>query len=611
MSTTPSRFARGLPPNLVCETASFHGGDAAALTDLIDALKAWDYPGPRGVKFHPIAAASLALPEFHAYPIYERLQLPAQEWSRIIARAAPLDVWLEMADAHCVAVLAANRAGVRGVKFQASMVENAEVLERLPDLEPSGLDVMLNVSGLALEAIEACIERFAGAGLSRERIALQIGFQGYPTAVADTMLNKIAVLRHAFPAHALAFADHVAATDPFARVVPALAYALGCDAIEKHACLSRATAEFDHYSALEPDEMREVAGHLAKTARAHADRFVGTAERRYLDESVLQPALTAARGEGRLVGSGDVMVRRQGRAVLSQAAIRDEQARGRVLARDVPARSGLTRDDYRDANVAVVVACRMKSTRLPRKPFADLAGRSAVERCLENCLLAPRARSVVLATSTHPDDAELETVVDAMGGRVGFHRGDPDDVLRRYLDVADRDGIDVIVRVTADNPVVSPEIAGVLLDAHFRAGADLTRATNDAVGTGAHIINVEAMRRVDRLLGGAPMSEYMNWYFENNPEHFRIELVELPAALTRDYRLTLDYPADLALFERLFAELERRGRAARTPDVFAVLDEHPEIAALNTGQTIVYKSDEALIERLRRETRLPPPAPDA
>jgi len=164
---------------------------------------------------------------------------------------------------------------------------------------------------------------------------------------------------------------------------------------------------------------------------------------------------------------------------------------------------------------------------------------------------------------------------------------------------------DIIVRVTADNPVISPEIADFLVASHLRQGADFTRATRDAVGTGAHIINVEAMRRVIASLGSAPLSEYMNWYFENNADHFKVNIVDLPQDLVRDYRLTLDYQADLDMFRALFAELRAAGKKPYTRDVFAVLDRSPEIAAMNSEQVIVYKTDEALIDRLKRETRLP------
>ena len=591
------------PPDLVLETASFHGGDPSVIETLVAQLQALSYAGARGVKFHPIAADKLATPDFFAHPIYRQLELGQDVWARLIDKAHPLEVWLEMADAHCGDVLIANRARVRGIKFQPSMIENTEVLERIRTADPAGLDVLLNVSGLSLEQIEDCLHRFEQIGAERARILLQVGFQGYPTSIEDTMLNKLAVIRQAFPAHRLAFADHVAATDPFARIVPALATALGCTLIEKHSCITRDTAIHDKYSALEPAELAEMIAHLEKTATAFSPSFINAAEKKYLADSIQQPALAHPAPAATLLAPGDLIYRRQGAPVLSLDAIRAEQARGRVLAHDTSPGHGVTQQDFRDAKIAVVVACRMKSTRLKLKPKLDIDQMPALDRCLENCLRMRGASQVVLATSTvEQDDVLAEHTLD---GRVAFVRGDPEDVMRRYLDAADAHDIDIIVRVTADNPVISPEIADFLIDEHLRSGADFTRAATDAVGTGAHIINVEAMRRIISALGAAPLSEYMNWYFENNPDHFKLHIVDLPADLLRSYRLTLDYQADLDMFRALFAELRARGLEAYTRNVFAVLDEHPEIAALNSEQVVVYQTDQDLIDRLKRDTRMP------
>jgi N,N'-diacetyllegionaminate synthase len=590
------------PPYIIFETASFHGGDVSALGGLLDRLSTISYAGRKGVKFHTIAAQSLAKPDFYAFDIYRELEIPDADWSALISEAAgQLDVWLEMADLNCAAILKANRGKVHGIKFQASMLENREVLELLPEAEPQTLQTLVNVSGLELSEIESCLLALLKAGLQRDNLILQVGFQGYPTAVSDTMLNKISVLRNAFPSFRFSMADHVKAGDPFAKLVPSLAFACGCSHVEKHVCTDRSAAKYDHYSALEPREAQEMAMLLEQTAEAFSAHFINSAEQKYLVNSILQPCLALNLPQGSLVGASDLLFRRQSGKVLSSRQIVEIQKQGNVLSSDMAKMDALISASFRPARIAAIVACRMKSTRLKRKPLLDIAGKPALQRCLENCLLFPRVHSVVLATSTHPDDAVLETMT--LEGRVGFHRGDPDDVLMRYLDVTERDGIDIVVRVTADNPTVSPEITEFLIDSHLRSGADFTRACSDAVGTGTHIISVPAMKKVIKMLGGSPMSEYMNWYFENNSDVFKINIVDLPGDLVRDYRLTLDYQADLDMFNILFAELDKKGQLALTRNVFALLDSNPEIAKINNDQNIVYQTDSALIDKLKKETR--------
>jgi len=162
------------------------------------------------------------------------------------------------------------------------------------------------------------------------------------------------------------------------------------------------------------------------------------------------------------------------------------------------------------------------------------------------------------------------------------------------------------VRVTADCPVVSPEITALLLRHHFEAGADYTAPQECAVGSSLEIYNTEALRRVIALLGKAEYSEYMTWYMRNNPDVFKVNLVDLPQNLKRDYRLTLDYPEDLEMFSQLYAVLEERNQAPTLPNVCSVLDADPTIPALNEHLSLSYRTDQALIDKLNRLARIRP-----
>jgi len=258
--------------------------------------------------------------------------------------------------------------------------------------------------------------------------------------------------------------------------------------------------------------------------------------------------------------------------------------------------------DLTKAKVGVVVACRMKSSRLKKKATLKINGIASVERCLQNCRLISDVDEVVLATSTNEEDAILENYT--LGGKVKFWRGESDDVIKRYLGACEEYGIDVIIRVTADCPVVSPEIAKLLLKSHIETGADYTAAVNCAVGTGSEIYNVAALQKVIALLGDAEHSEYMTWYMQNNTEIFNVNFVELPDELKRDYRLTLDYPEDLEMFNKLYMLLDEQGVEPTLLNIFEILDGNSSIYEINQDLTLTYKTDSELIEKLNKETRI-------
>ena len=102
-------------PQLILETANFHGGDAGQLERAVDAFAAVDYPR-LGIKFHAFDPDRVALPDFSWYPVVKNFFVAESRWAELIARAAGrgLGVWLDLFCAYGVAVLGQNRGGPTG-----------------------------------------------------------------------------------------------------------------------------------------------------------------------------------------------------------------------------------------------------------------------------------------------------------------------------------------------------------------------------------------------------------------------------------------------------------------------------------------------------------------
>ncbi len=589
------------PPYILFELANAHGGSKERLLETISRIKSFQYQ-PKGIKLQVFKPSLIALPDFQWFRTYEELFQEPEVWADIIEVATCCgEVWLDVFDAYGVEILKANRASIAGLKLQASVLDNLEVLEALDNEGVSQITLIINISGYELSRISEYQDKFQK--LRPRSLVFQVGFQAYPTAVADTGLQKIPVLRAAFPTVPLAFADHAPGGSPFALRVPVLAAYAGCSYIEKHFCLNRRDARFDFQSALEPVEMEEMLESLREMDAATSGPFVGVAEAEYLRKSYQAPIARHALPAGSLVGKSDLAFRRTNQSGLTWPEIEAAQSRFSVLTSPAQKHAAFSAAGFKPARIGVIVACRMKSSRLKNKAILPVHGVPSVERCLQNCLRFPHVNEVILATSTLEEDTVLGN--HTLGGRVKFWRGDPEDVIGRYLGACKNFGIDVVIRVTADCPVVSPEIIARLLNEHFSAGADYTAPVDCAVGSSGEVYNTEALCRVITLLGKAECSEYMTWYLRNNPDIFKINLVRLPPDLKRNYRLTLDYPEDLEMFNKLFSRLDQRGQEPSLPNVFSILDSEPDIPALNGHLTLRYRTDQQLIEKLNRVTRIP------
>ena len=192
-----------------------------------------------------------------------------------------------------------------------------------------------------------------------------------------------------------------------------------------------------------------------------------------------------------------------------------------------------------------------------------------------------------------------------MNKKIIFSQGDPDDVIKRYLDACQKYKIDVVVRVTGDCPLVIPEINEYLLDSHFDCGADFTYAENATIGTAGEIINTSALKKIYKYFSNANYSEYMSWYFKNNPQIFKINKVILPKNFFRkNLRLTLDYKEDLIMLRKVFKLLNTQKSPYSIDQIFNITDKNKKICKINEKMKVKYMHDNNFIKFLKKNTTI-------
>jgi len=588
-------------PHFILELANFHGGNPDKIIELIKKFSKLKYSN-LGIKFQAFKFDKIALSDYSWYKVYKELFVSKDKWKEIIDLAYEKfsKIWLDIFDIYGIEILRENIEKIYGVKLQASVLNNLEIINALSEIDLNNKELIINISGYEISEIENYIIKFNR--LNFKKVILQIGFQGYPTNIEDTSLRKIDITKTLFPEYEICFADHISADDKHSQYFPIYAYTKGCSYLEKHVCLNRNSCKYDYFSALEYKKIEIVLNEIKTVWKSHLSKFIVNNERIYLEKTIEKPILKDNLSAGQLVSNNDFIYRRTSKSGLNINELKALQNKFYLLHKDLTKNRMLNTKDFKKAKIAVIVAVRMKSSRLNNKAILPIQGIPSVERCLENCLKFRFVDEVILATSTLKEDQILKDYT--LGGKVKFWQGDPEDVILRYLSACKKYGIDIVIRLTGDCPVVSPEISELLLKAHFEQGADYTAANEYAVGSSCEIYNAEALKRVILYLGKANYSEYMTWYLINNPEIFKINIVNLPDALVRNYRLTLDYKEDLEMFNLLFQKLKQYNYEPNLLNIFKVLDSHPEIVSMNSHLTLRYKTDKDLIEKLNKVTKI-------
>jgi spore coat polysaccharide biosynthesis protein SpsF (cytidylyltransferase family)/sialic acid synthase SpsE len=585
----------------ILEIANTHGGNVQYIYELLNEFKSLDKSKGFGIKFQPFKYDESALEDFSYYEIYKELFISSSDWKNILDEAYKTkDIWIDLFDDYGIDIFKSNIDKVHGIKLQTSVLENNLIFESLEKCNLKNKKLILNIAGRSKEEIDLLLQKYLLLDVGE--ILFEVGFQSFPTKLEDAGLSKVLYLKNRY-SNKLVFADHNDGESDDAKLLPLIASMLGADYIEKHIMHSSLETKYDFNSSITYKTFHEFLHLQEKYLPLLHSPFVSEPELDYLNKTYQVPVLNKDKKSYTLINMySDVKYRRSDKVGLHSKALNDLTSNYYLLNKNKKENDTLCKEDFKKANIAAIIACRLKSTRLPKKALLNIGALSSIELCIKNTLKFNHLNHVVLATSTIDQDAELEDYT--YSDNVIFHQGHPDDVIERYLDVIDDFKIDIFVRLTGDNAFISSEIFDYLLKSHFDNGADYTTAKAAAVGTNLEIINASALKKVKSHFPFAEHSEYMSWYFHNNPEYFNINFVDLPKHLVREYRLTLDYPEDLEMFNKIEDYFSENNLQYSLSTLFDFLDKNPEIASINSHLTPKYESNRELIDMLDRETKI-------
>lgn len=217
------------------------------------------------------------------------------------------------------------------------------------------------------------------------------------------------------------------------------------------------------------------------------------------------------------------------------------------------------------ADIRVVVQARMSSNRFPGKVLAPLAGTPLIGHVLDRCAMAFGAARVVLATSDRPSDHPLSLYAQSLGYAV--FRGDLNDVLGRYQACVREHPCEWFVRITADSPLIDPEL--------IRRVAERRRPEHDLVtnvhprtfpaGQSVEVVRSEGFLKLDAPSLTAEEREHVTLAFYRRPERFRIQSVLSRDPAAGRAHLAVDTVEELRELEALLGG----GPAPRFADLIA------------------------------------------
>lgn len=231
-----------------------------------------------------------------------------------------------------------------------------------------------------------------------------------------------------------------------------------------------------------------------------------------------------------------------------------------------------------------IVQARMGSTRLPGKIFKPVLGKPLLTFLVERLRQIRGIEGIIIATTKNPNDNVIADYCD----REGLHcvRGSEEDVLSRYEAACEAFGLEVAIRLTADCPLLDPDLITLGLACFSQQYDSLDYLSNTLVrtyprGMDFEIVRVDSLKQAYFEAKSAFDKEHVTPYIYNHPEKFRLGNFRQKADQSA-YRLTVDTQEDFEVIRLLLEELYPKKPEFRLADLLLSLQEHPDWIKINS-----------------------------
>ena len=233
-----------------------------------------------------------------------------------------------------------------------------------------------------------------------------------------------------------------------------------------------------------------------------------------------------------------------------------------------------------------IIQGRMGSVRLPGKIMMPLCGQIPALGCmLARVKQSKQIDQLIVATTTNPEDQAV--VQYLQGTNQEYFRGSEQDLLDRYYQGAKTFGAkssDIVVRLTADCPVIDPDVIDDIVKIYKAGGYDFVSNTLQPYsfpdGMDVEVFSFKNLERAWREASLPSHREHVTFYFWQHPDLFKIFYHKSDKDLT-SYRLTLDYSEDYQVLQKVYEHFS--GFEFSMQDILQFLDQHPEIRNINAA----------------------------
>lgn len=215
-------------------------------------------------------------------------------------------------------------------------------------------------------------------------------------------------------------------------------------------------------------------------------------------------------------------------------------------------------------HTGIIIQARMTSARFPGKTVALFDGKPVIEHVVERALIVPYINYVIVAA---PLDTKSQPIIDALkkyesNERLKFYFGDEHNVLQRFYEAAMEYDLDYIIRITADCPLIDPELCTEVIRALIKQKADYASnifpERTFPKGLDCEAFTMDCLECAKLYAITDYDKEHVTPWMQKEPDLKRVNIKARNAkAKDKDENYCIDYPKDIPRLEKLIAKTRK------------------------------------------------------
>ena len=230
--------------------------------------------------------------------------------------------------------------------------------------------------------------------------------------------------------------------------------------------------------------------------------------------------------------------------------------------------------------ICCIIQARIGSTRLPEKVIQKIDSKNTViDYVINQVKHSKKIEKIVVATTNLIEDDIICQYANLQ--QIECFRGSSEDVLDRFYQCAKKFGIDDIIRITADNPLIDPNIIDRIINEYKNKEYDFVTNTLDRTfpyGTEVEVFSFQSLEKAWKNAKKPSEREHVTPFILNPKNKFILKNIEYQEDISY-LRYTIDRIDDLKLVKEIIKNSSTRPILIQ--DVIKLYKNKPEIFEIN------------------------------